>query len=95
MFSEYRSGNQYDTRIRKANTNLYVKNFDSDLSEGDLCRMFESYGRITSCEVSESMSKKIAAFFNSIRSLEMTMIDPKDSVLSISKNLPWLKRLTF
>ena len=34
-------------------TNVYVKNFDNDMNERQLCELFTKYGTITSCMVSK------------------------------------------
>jgi RNA recognition motif-containing protein len=41
------------TKNSRRQTNLYVKNFDNEMSERKLCELFATYGTITSCKVSE------------------------------------------
>jgi hypothetical protein len=35
------------------NTNLYTKEFGTDMNESELCELFATYGSITSCKVNE------------------------------------------
>jgi len=45
-------------------TNLYVKNFPGDWSEGDIRRLFEAHGVITSMEIKKDFKERAFAFVN-------------------------------
>jgi len=40
-------------RNLQGKTNLYVKNFGNDMTEYTLCKLFDTYGIITSCKVNK------------------------------------------
>ena len=51
--SRYRNEQNNLRRHVQQKTNLYVKNFDQEMTESDLCKLFSNYGTITSCKVSK------------------------------------------
>ena len=69
------------TSIGRSATNLYIKNFGYEIDEGELCQLFKSYGRITSCRVSQSIVKE---YFIS-NSSSFSISDCKRRIQSISR----------
>ncbi len=89
------NGNYDNSTINKKQsnfTNLYVKNFGTDINETKLCQLFSEYGIITSCKVCEEkiILKKCILL---LRFKQIVMVNREDLVLLILKDQIWHKML--
>ncbi len=86
------SNGNYDNSTINTNrsnfTNLYVKNFGTDINETKLCQLFAEFGIITSCKVCKEKII-LMKFILLHRFKQIGMVNRKDLVLLILKDQIW------